>query len=508
MKWIYLMPALLASASCSPSPDELLTKAKEAYAAHDYAVARLHLAEAAEGAPGNREISLLRVKTALALGDGEGASIALATLAAGKPPQGELAELAAEAALLRQAPAQARQFVAASQSAEAFRLRALAFLQERNLDGAREQFRQAVAAGGNARAFADYARFQLVEGDIGAALDMSNRALKAAPDGLDSLLVGGQVAAVRGDLGLALKRYEQAAKSYPTSVAAKIGQAGILGDLGRTAEMETQLAELTKAGVRNPELTYLQVRGAAARKDWGKVRTLMQAAEADLPRYDRARLLYGEALLHLGQVEQAIAQIGPIARVQPGNRMAQRLLAEAQLAAGDAKGAFATFRPVAKSVEARPEELQLMAKIATAAGDASAEEYRKRASQPAVRALAADLAEADSAMRQGNWAKAVVAYDRILGNTDGRNVVVLNNAAYAHLMLGNHDKALGFAKRAVEQAPNNPSVLDTMGWATFKAGKNPAEAQRFLRKAAEIAPQNRTIGAHLSEVERALKNRG
>ena len=89
------MPALLASASCSPSPDELLTKAKEAYAAHDYAVARLHLAEAAEGAPGNREISLLRAKTALALGDGEGASIALATLAAGKPPQGELAELAA-----------------------------------------------------------------------------------------------------------------------------------------------------------------------------------------------------------------------------------------------------------------------------------------------------------------------------------------------------------------------------------------------------------------------------
>lgn len=502
MKWTYIALASLAVASCSSSPEEMLAKAKKAYAAHDYAAARLHLAAAADEAPDNREIMLLRARTALALGDGEGAGVMLERLAGGKAPTNTVAELLAEAALLRNAPEQAVQFVANDKSAEAFRLRALAFLQQQNLDGARGQFRQAVATGDNARAFADYARFELMAGDQKAAQELSNRALKIAPGGLDALLVGGQMAAVQGNLALALERYNKANQNYPGNVSARIGQAAVLGDLGRIGEMEKILAGLSSAGVKNSELTYLWVRAAVARKEWSKVRDLVQAVEKDLPQYDPTRLLYGQALLQLKQPELAIAQIAPIARVQPGNRMALQLLAEAQLAAGDAQAALTTFRPVGDSAEARPEELQLMEKIATAAGDPSAQKYRRPSLQPAIKQLGADLAEGDMAMRQGNWAKAVVAYDRILGATDGRNVMVLNNMAYAQLMLGNTSKAVDFAGRAVKLAPSNPSVLDTMGWAMFQAGKNPEEALRILRKASQLAPQNATIKTHLAEAER------
>ena len=499
MKWHYLAPVLLMAASCSPSPDELLAKAKTAFAAHDYAAARLHLAAAAEKAPGQREIVLLQAKTALALGDGDGAAAALARLTGGKAPAGELAELMAEAALLRQAPVEARQLVGTATSAEASRLRALAFLQEQNGDGAKEQFQQAVAAGGNTRAYADYARFLIMEGDIDGARDMSNRALKAAPAGLDALLVGGQMAAMQGDPGLALKRYSAAADRYPASVAARIGQAAVLGDLGRLDDMDRKLTALAQSGVKTPELTYLQVKSAAVRKDWAKVRNLVQAVEWDLPLYDPSRLLYGEALLRLDQHAQAIAQIEPVARAQPGNRVAQKLLAEAQLAEGDAGGAFTTLRPIADSAGAEPEELQLMAKIAAATGDASADSYRVRA---------VDLAEANSTMRKGNWAGAVTAYDRMLASTDGKNAMMLNNMAYAQLMLGNGTKALTFARRALALEPDNPSVLDTMGWTLFKVEKNPSEARRFLSKAAKLAPGNRTIEGHLTEVERVLKTQG
>jgi Flp pilus assembly protein TadD len=77
--------------------------------------------------------------------------------------------------------------------------------------------------------------------------------------------------------------------------------------------------------------------------------------------------------------------------------------------------------------------------------------------------------------------------------------------AYAQLMLGNHDTALGYADRALKEAPDHPSVLDTAGWVRFKSGRDNEEARRLLRRAAELAPGNPAIRAHLAEAERAAK---
>jgi tetratricopeptide (TPR) repeat protein len=228
----------------------------------------------------------------------------------------------------------------------------------------------------------------------------------------------------------------------------------------------------------------------------------IQPIESELQSNDPLRALYGEALLRLGQNELAIAQLQPIMHSQPGNRLIVRLLAEAQLAAGEAGAAVATLRPVADLPGARPEELALMAKAATAAGDAKASSYSARAKAPAPQMVGGDLAEADAAMRSGNWARAVTAYERILSATDGRNVVVLNNVAYAQLMLGNSAKAREFADRALKLAPDNPSVLDTAGWVRFKSGTDLNEAGRQLRLATEKAPGNLTFKSHLDEARR------
>ena len=210
-----------------------------------------------------------------------------------------------------------------------------------------------------------------------------------------------------------------------------------------------------------------------------------------------------EALLRMGQGELAVAQLQPLVRSMPGNREAARLLGEAQLASGDAHGALETLRPLALSAAFRPEELALAIKAAKAAGDPGLGALEARSRAPAAQALGRDLADGDIAMRAGNWAGAVQAYERVLALTDGRNPVVLNNMAYAQTMLGNHDAAIGFATRAMKEAPNNASVLDTAGWAWFKSGKDIGEARRLLRRAAQLAPQNATIRAHLAEAERA-----
>lgn len=503
MKKLLILPLLLALAACGESPAESFAKAQAAFARHDYPVARITIGSALAGQPGDAAMLLLQARTLIALGDGEGAGAALEKLVGVGPAQGDLAELSAEAALLRQAPDVALALLGDARSVEAERLRALAAIQQQDLAGAGDHFAKAMAAGGNARTFADYCRFRLMAGDVAGAKELAGRAAKTAPDGLDTLLVGGQLALRQGDLKRSLEQYSRAAKLYPASLAALTGQAALLGDLGRFDQMQAITAQAATFAPKDPIVVFLTAKSAAARKDWAAVRAIVQPIEAGLPQHDPIRLLYGEALLRLGQNELAMAQFAPMTHGGPSTRLALRLLGEAQLASGDARLALTTLHPLATLADVRAEELTLIAKAATATGDPDAAKLASLAYTPAAQALGRDLADADAALRRGSWARAASAYERILAMTDGRNAMVLNNMANAQLMLGNQDKALEFAQRAAKQAPDNPSVLDTLGWVRFKSGRDVDEAKRLLRLAAEKAPANLTISAHLAEATRA-----
>jgi len=502
MKRALALAALLALSACSDSPAEIQAKARAAYAAHDFASARIHLANALTAEPDNRDLLMLQAHTLLGLGDGDGAGTALAKLAGNAPPAGELAELSAEAALLRRAPDVALSLLGDLKTPEAERLRALAAIQRKDLPGAGKHFAGGLAAGGNARLFADYARYNLLTGDTGEARKMIERARKADPDGIDTLLVEGQLALRDGDLARGLDRYARAAELYPASIAALTGKAAALGDLGRVKEMEEALGRASAFAPKDPTIIYLKARAMQSRKDWSGLKGLIQPLETTLPQLHPARMLYGEALFNLGQAELAMAQLRPFTVMRGGNRQALMLLAQAQLAAADTAGAVSTLKPLADSPTATREELALVAKAMEAAGDPAAARFAARSRITTPQSFIRDLAEGDAAVKRMDWAKAIVAYDRILKETDGRNVMVLNNMAYSQLMVGNLGKASDYAARALKEAPANASVLDTAGWVKFRQGKR-QEAVSLLRQAAQKAPNNKTIRAHLAEAERA-----
>lgn len=503
MKKLILLSVLLAVTACADSPDERMAKAQAAFAANDYPAARIHLAAALAEKPGDRAMLELQARTLLALGDGEGARTAIEKLAGGKPVTGNLAEMAGEAALLRQKPDLAVAAVDGLNSAEAERIRALAAIQSDDTKGAVTHFERGLALDGNARLLADYARFKLLAGDVAGANQLAARAVKAAPDSIDTLLLTGQLAVRRGDLKSGLDIYDRTAKRYPASLAALIGKAAVLGDLGRRDEMRQVLDRAAAFAPRAAGILFLRAKAAAEDKDWAGVRALVQPVETGLGQVDPVRLIYGEALLRLGQVELATAQFEPIARALPGNRDALRLLAEARLASGDAQGAMAVLRPVAHQPYALKDELALMARAAKAAGDPAAARYDARSRLPEPQALGRDLAAGDTAMKAGNWAGARAAYERILASTDGTSVVVLNNLAYAQAMLGNYARARELADRALKLAPTNASVLDTAGWVRILSGQDIANGRRLLQQGAQQAPGNATIRAHLAEAERA-----
>ena len=502
MKYRLTLALALMAAACSPSPEKLAERARSAFAAHDFAAARIDLAEALKQRPGDRDLLLLQARTLIELGDGDGAGAAIGKLAGANPPQGELAELAANAALLRRQSDQVFTLLDSAKSVEAFRLRGIAAMQKQDMARARAEFEQAVAAGGSARSFADFARLLMIAGDLPQAEAMQAKAEQTDPGQLGAMLTGGELALQRGDLAKALGYYDRAAKAYPDNFAALTGRASVLGDLGRFDQMEPQVAALAAAHPKDTTVAFLQARLAKARSNWQAVRDIVQPLEAQLNQQDPVRLIYAEALSQTGQAQQAIAQSAPIARANPGNREALRILATAQLAGGDAKAALATYRPVAVSPAVRPEELALFRKISDAAGQPLPPQAAPAELGQKMKSVLADLSEGDAAIRQGNWARAATAYDRILAVTDRRNVLVLNNAAYAKSMLGEHAKAVELASQALALAPDNPAVLDTAGWVLFRSGKDLAKARSLSERAAKLAPNNRTIRDHLAEIQR------
>lgn len=490
-----VLPFVLAG--CGASPEERAERARKAFETHDFRAAQVDIAAALEAKPGDAALIELQARNALALGDGIAAEAALSRLAEGQRPA-DFAQLMGEAALLRQMPDEALSAIGNDASPSAQRIRALAMLAKGDRATAEAAFAAGAQGASDARLLADYARFSLMGGDVAKARVLADRAAKAAPDLIDTLLADAEVSVAQGKLAQALATYDRAAKDWPGNLAALAGKAAVLGDLGRTKEMEAVLASLAEVK-GGGQVAYLQARAAAARGDWSTVRSVLQANEKALEGKDEATVLYAQALVALKQPEQARARLQPLLTRNPQSAMLRRELAKAQLAAGDARGAVETMRPFAEVQTADAEDLRLLARAATASGDPEAVKLAEKAKYPSPQALAATLAQADTAMKQGNWGNAVAAYDRILAVTDGSNALVLNNMAYAQGQLGNSAKALDFAERALKAAPGNASVMDTLGWLLVESGKDKARGLKLLQDAAAKAPGNAAIRQHLDK---------
>lgn len=82
---------------------------------------------------------------------------------------------------------------------------------------------------------------------------------------------------------------------------------------------------------------------------------------------------------------------------------------------------------------------------------------------------------------------------------DPDNASALNALGYT---LADHNfrinEALGYIKRALEIRPDDPAVIDSMGWVQFRLG-NFAEAESYLRKAYGLV-EDAEIGGHLVEL--------
>lgn len=492
-----------ALASCGLEPAEKFARAQENYAAHAYSDARLDLESALQDLPGDAAMLELLARTKIALGDGEGAMQALEKLQSQWAARPELVILAAEADILRGRFDHALTKLEGLETANAYRVKALAMMGKDQPDLALEALEKGEqATGDKADLQATFARFELARGNLSAARERAQSALKSNPTLLDALLVSGEVNIARNRLPQALEHYETANETYPENLAAMIGRAAVLGDLGRLDEAGDLLDRAANTAPDNIRVVHLKARLAVEQGKWEDARSLLQGQEAAVRASPAMQLTYATALLRLGQVEQARMLLGPLVDRNPGMRSSRSLLAEAQLTSGDSASALKTIRPIAERPDASPQELDVATKAARNAGDPSASRYAARARMPAPEWLGGELAKADSALRNQQWKKAVESYEAINQRSRRPNPMVLNNLAYAKSQLGENEAALDLALDALKLAADNPSVMDTAGWLLVETGRDKARGTALLRKASQLEPDNTGIARRLTAAER------
>ena len=76
---------------------------------------------------------------------------------------------------------------------------------------------------------------------------------------------------------------------------------------------------------------------------------------------------------------------------------------------------------------------------------------------------------------------------------------VLNYLGYSWVDQGvNLDDGMKMIRRAVEQRPDDGYIVDSLGWAHFRLG-NFEEATKHLERAVELKPEDPTINDHLGD---------
>src|SRR5207302_9406593 len=100
--------------------------------------------------------------------------------------------------------------------------------------------------------------------------------------------------------------------------------------------------------------------------------------------------------------------------------------------------------------------------------------------------------------RAGRWPRAEADLLHAL-ELQPEQPLVLNYLGYSWVDKGlKLNDAMRMIQRAVDLRPNDGYIVDSLGWAFYRLGNYPQAAQQ-LEKAVELRPQDPTINDHLGD---------
>ncbi len=306
-------------------------------------------------------------------------------------------------------------------------------------------------------------QYWLQQKDNKKAMAAANDAVAAFPDKPEVLDALGRVQQVSGDLNQALSTYGKLASLQPLSPLAHLRMAEV--HVANKAKEEAAKS-LKKALEIKPDLLEAQ-RGlillALDGKRTGEALNIARDVQKQRPKEPAGLILEGD--IHASQKNW--------------------------------NEAIAAYRNALKTTPATELAVKTHTAILASGNTSEAEKFAANWSKDHPKDIAFRMHQGDLATARKDYAGAIQHYSNALAQQPN-NALVLNNLAWVSGEIKS-PKALEYAEKANQLAPNQPAFMDTLAMLLAAKGES-ARAIELLRKAMTLAPQAAAIQLNLAKV--------
>jgi tetratricopeptide (TPR) repeat protein len=323
--------------------------------------------------------------------------------------------------------------------------------------------------------------------------------LKKQPDKTEALLLQARVLHNLGEEEEALKSLKHALQQNPGNDQMRLTYARMLVDAHHLKEARKQFRILNRHLPQNSDVIYALGLLALEAGDVDDAEPYFMDLVRLGERSEEARLALGQIALVRKRPKEAIDWYQSVPH---GERYIEAQLQATKLIA-DSEGIDKAIEYL-EQLPLNSSDERIQRYLAKAELLASKERYKEAM---AVYEKALDdfndneellYARAMTAEKLGQLDQLERDLKRILKN-DPENAQALNALGYTLAdTTDRYDEAYGYVKRAYAIRPDDPAILDSMGWCLYRLGRND-EAIAYLRQASDKM-QDAEISAHLGEV--------
>lgn len=306
-------------------------------------------------------------------------------------------------------------------------------------------------------------QYHLNTKDFKKAMTSANDAIAALPDKPEILDALGRTQQLSGDLNQALITYGKLAALQPASPLAQL-----------------RLAEIHIATKNKPEAT----------------KSLKKALEIkpNLLEAQRALILLA---MEGKKTSEALDLARQVQTQRPKEAIGYVLEGDIHRLQNNLSESITVYRHGLKQIPAPELAVKLHTALIAAGNTAEAEKMATSWLKEHPKDIALRMHQGDLATNRKDYAQAIQHY-RGAFEIQPNNALVLNNLAWASGQL-KAPKALEYAEKANQIAPNQPPFMDTLAMLMAEKGET-AKAIDLLRKAMTIAPQAAAIQLNLAKV--------
>jgi tetratricopeptide (TPR) repeat protein len=335
--------------------------------------------------------------------------------------------------------------------------------------------------------------------DLDTAMQAVDRALAINPGWEDAALFKARVLVSLKDTPRVLRFHEQYLNEYPRAGSVRLSYARLLVDLKQWDKAREQFKRVVAASPKDAEAVFTVALLALQGNDLDEAESYLKRSLELQPENDQARLYLGQVAEQRKRYDDAVQWYGAVESAEL-HFEAQARLGVALAHAGQVDQARAHLHKLTPTTEAQRVQLALAEEQILRDARQYAEAFDVLSRVLGELPDNTDLlyARALVAERLNRIEVAEKDLRRIL-KKEPKNANALNALGYTLAdRTTRYAEALALLEQALAIKPDDPFVLDSMGWVQYRLG-NHGEALRYLRGALDKRP-DAEIAAHLGEV--------